>query len=110
MKKHELLIIADYSQDTPLTLEELCEVCHVPSGFIYDLIEYEIVYPRGKQQEEWMFDLDDLKRIQTILRLQRDLEVNLSGAIVVLDLLEELEELRAQIELMQKHFKLPYST
>jgi len=104
MKKHELLIIADYSQETSLTLNELCEVCQISSDYIHDLIEYEIIHPRDKQQEEWVFELAELKRIKTTLRLQRDLDVNLAGAVVVLDLLEELEELRAQLEFMQKHF------
>ncbi len=104
MKKHEQLIIADYSQETPLSLEELCEVCHITTEFINTLMEYEIIHPKEAQQTEWLFDLDELKRIQRALRLQRDLEVNLAGIAVVLDLLDELEELREQVELMHKHY------
>jgi chaperone modulatory protein CbpM len=104
MKKHDLLIIADYSRETSLTFHELCETCNISADYINDLIEYEIIYPKDDPQEQWMFGLNELKRIQTTLRLQRDLEVNLAGAAVVLELLEELEELRTQIKFMQKKF------
>lgn len=104
MKKKEWLVIADYSKETPLTYNELCEICGISSDYLCDLIEYEIIPPQVKRQEEWIFGLDELRRIQTTLRLQRDLEVNLAGAAIVLNLLKELEELRAKIEFMQKHF------
>jgi len=104
MKKHEYLIIADYSQKTPLTFKELCDICQISSDFLNMLMEYDIIHPRESEQEEWLFDLTELKRIQRAMRLQRDLEVNLAGVAVMLDLLEELEELRAQIEFMQKHY------
>src|SRR5262245_44213926 len=104
MKKHELTIVADYSQETPLGFEELCEVCHISAHFVHDLVTYEIIHPQGVHEEEWVFSLQELKRIKTALRLQRDLEVNLAGVAVVLDLLDQLEDLRAQMELMKKHY------
>lgn len=104
MVKNELVIIADYSQETLLTLDELCEICGISYDFINELIEYEIVHPQGGAPDEWVFDLDHLQRIKTALRLQRDLEVNLAGVTVVLDLLDELEELRARMKLLEKHF------
>ncbi len=104
MKKHELMILADYSKETSLDVKEVCEACHISSNFIYDLIEYEIIHPQGIKQEEWMFNLDELKRIKTALRLQHDLEVNLAGVALVLDLLDQLEDLRKQVELMHKHY------
>jgi chaperone modulatory protein CbpM len=104
MVKHELMIIADYSQDTALSLEELCEICHISSDLIHDLIAYEIIHPKQPSTDRWVFDLAELKRIQIALRLQRDLEVNLAGVAVVLDLLDELEALRKNSELLERHF------
>ncbi|MBP1152859.1 hypothetical protein JOD69_004728 [Methylocaldum sp. RMAD-M] len=42
----------------------------------------------------WQFNTAALRRLQTALHLQRDLGVNLPGAALALDLLEELEALR----------------
>lgn len=105
MTKKELMIIADYSHATPLTLEELCEACGISSDFINDLLEYEIIQLEGDTPDQWVFDLVQLQRIKTAIRLQRDLEVNFAGIAVVLDLLEEIERLRRKAELLERHFK-----
>lgn len=104
MAKKEIYIIADYSEEHSLTLDELCEVCHISSGFLEDLIKYEIIHPAGNIPHQWLFDLQQLKRIKTAMRLQHDLEVNLAGVAVVLDLLDQLEELRTKTQLLEKHF------
>lgn len=101
MAKKEIVIIADYSQQEPLTMRELCEICGISSDFMHDLVTYEIIHPVDAAPET--FDLAQLQRVKTVLRLQRDLEINLAGAAVVLDLLDQLEELRAQMELIHKH-------
>lgn len=100
MAKHELVIIADPNE---ITLQELCEICSISSDFISHLMEYEIIHPKGREPEEWVFDLAQLQRIKKAVRLQRDLDVNLAGVAVVLDLMEELQELRAEVELIHKH-------
>src|SRR5690348_7151825 len=99
MKKENLIIIADYSQETPVAFDELCEICGISADFVYDLMEYEIIDLAGNPPDEWMFNIEQLQRIKTALRLQRDLEVNLAGIAVILDLLDEMEELRSKAEL-----------
>jgi chaperone modulatory protein CbpM len=64
----------------------------------YDIIESRV------GQKEWRFSMNDLRRIKTALRLQRDLEVNLAGVALVLDLLDQLKELETQMSLFEKHF------
>jgi chaperone modulatory protein CbpM len=95
MTKTELVIIADYSEESLVSLAELCDVCGIRIDSVHDYIEYEIIRPVGNRPEEWVFDLTQMRRMKTALRLQHDLEVNLAGAALVLDLLEELEQLRA---------------
>lgn len=104
MVKKEIMIIADYSKEEPITLEELCEACQISKDFLYHLIEYQIIRPHGQSQDEWIFDVAQLRRVQTALRLQRDLEVNLAGIAVVLDLLEEVNEMREQMKVIERHF------
>jgi len=104
MAKKELLIIADYSEESLLTLEELCGVCDIRIEVIRDFVSHDIVKPTGNAPEEWMFDVMQLQRLQKALRLQRDFELNLHGAALVLDLLDELEKIRAHITLLEKHY------
>jgi chaperone modulatory protein CbpM len=104
MTKKDLVILADYSEESLLTFAELCEVCNITADFMNDLIEFEIIHPEGQTPDAWEFDLEELMRIKRAIRLQRDLEVNLPGIVIVLDLLEEMEKLRIKAELLEKHF------
>lgn len=98
--KNDIIIIADYSKDEVLSLEELIEICHISPEFIDELIAFGVVDPHGNA-----FDMSQLERIQKAQRLQRDLEVNLAGVAVVLDLLDDLEAMRARLAFLEKHLK-----
>ncbi len=102
MTKHEIMIVANYAEESPVTLEELCEICNISAEIVHELIAYEIVHPRLSSQQEMLFELLDLQRAKTAIRLQHDLEVNLAGVAVVLDLLNELEELRTCMKFLQR--------
>lgn len=101
MAKKELIIIADYSDESLLTLEELCRICHVQNEQANDFIAFEIIKPIAQTKN--LFSILQLQRMQTALRLQRDLEVNAAGIAVILDLLEELKSLRSHALLLEKH-------
>lgn len=102
MSKKELIFSVDYIEST-FSLDELCEICEVTPGFIEDLIAYEIIYPANRSEGEWIFDMVQLQRLKTALRLQRDLEMNFAGVAVVLDLLDEIDQLRAKADLLEKY-------
>lgn len=102
MKKDNIIIIADYSEQQPVSLDELCEMLAISPDYIQQLIEYDIVSPQGRQPEDWMFDVIHLQRAKTAVHLQRDLDVNLAGVALVLDLLEEMEELREKVKLLDR--------
>ena len=78
-------------------ITELCDLCRVDSDLVHEMIGEGLLTPQGTSPETWRFNAVAVKRIQVTLRLQNDLRVNLPGAALVLDLLEEIEELRARI-------------
>lgn len=104
MAKKDLIVITNYPYETRLSLDELCEACRISLDLLNDLIEYEIIHPEGQLPNEWEFDLTQLKRARTALRLQHDFEMNLSGVSLVLDLLDEMENMRSRLYLLEKHF------
>lgn len=81
-----------------LTLTELSGVCRVHEEQIIELVEEGIIEP-DIQQQDWVFPSTQLRRIGRAVRLQRDLEINAAGVALALDLLEEIEELRARLGL-----------
>lgn len=104
MTKKDITIIADYTVSTPLTLEDFCEICRVNEEYLRDMIEFGIVAPMN-EDDNWQFEPTYLQRAQTALRLQRDLEINLAGAALVLDLLDQIQDLRTQAEILERHLK-----
>jgi len=81
-------------EDLELGLDELCRLCDVTAELVLEMALEGVIVPRGEQTQEWRFVGMDVRRVQIALRLQRDLGVNLSGAALALELLEEVEELR----------------
>lgn len=78
------------------TLAELSGACRVREEQIIDLVEEGVVEPDARQPD-WIFPATELRRVHRALRLQRDLEINPAGVALVLDLLEEVEALRARL-------------
>jgi chaperone modulatory protein CbpM len=85
-------VLLDDSLD--FSLGDLCRVCGLTAEHLLSMVEEGIVEPRGASPGNWRFSGTAVKRVQIAIRLQRDLRVNLAGAALILDLLEELEELR----------------
>jgi chaperone modulatory protein CbpM len=76
------------------SLAELCSVCSVEEELVIEIVAEGIVEPIGPSRAQWRFSGVALTRVQRVLRLQQDFGVNLPGAALALDLLEELERLR----------------
>ena len=76
-------------QDNALTMAELAQACSVQRDFIRQLVDEGILQPTEVNAEQWSFSNSSLRRVNISLRLQRDLQVNLPGIAVILDLLEE---------------------
>jgi chaperone modulatory protein CbpM len=84
-------------EERELTLVELCRACQVNAEHILELIEYGVVEPRGRELAKWRFHGASILRIRCVLRLERDLGINLSGAALALDLLDEVAQLRSRL-------------
>ena len=81
-----------------LTLVELCRASQVPEHEIRAWVIEGGLEPEGDTPEEWRFPGAALRRARTALRLSRDLEVNLAGIAVALNLLDEITALRSRLE------------
>ena len=84
-------------ENTNYTLHELSELCNQSTELILEMIDEGMIVPTGSSPSQWRFGLREIHRVQTAHRLIRDLQVNLAGAALALDLLDELEKLRRQV-------------
>ncbi len=77
-----------------VTLTELCRSCTVKTETITLLVAEGILDPLGENVEQWCFTIGSLRRVKTVIHLQRDLGVNLAGAALALELLDQIAELK----------------
>ena len=76
-----------------VTLADLCRSCTVETKTVTTLVAEGILDPMGGDVEHWRFTVGSLKRVKTVIHLQRDLGINLAGAALALDLLDRIAEL-----------------
>lgn len=80
-----------------LTLRELCEACAVNAEFIAELVDEGVLEPAGIEKSHWCFTGFSLQRVRTAKHLQQDLRINLAGVALALELLDEVRQLREQL-------------
>lgn len=88
-------------EQTEYTLGELCQVCRVSAECLLELVEEGILVPRGPAVAGWRFTALSVLRVQRVMRLRQDLGVNLAGAALALDLLDEMDCLRARLRRLE---------
>ena len=84
-------------EQTQLTLVEISRGCAVHAECIVELVEEGVLAPVGHDPRTWRFTGVQLRRASIALRLQRDLGINLAGVALALDLLDELNAVRARL-------------
>jgi len=83
-----------------LSLSEVSRACAVHAEMIVELVNEGVLAPDGREPHRWRFTGVHVRRATVALRLQRDLGLNLAGAALALELLDEVETLRAQLRAM----------
>ncbi len=81
-------------EETRCGLTELCKLCGINAETVQDMVSEGVITPREAVPQSYQFTYIEIRRVQTAVRLQRDLRINLPGCALALDLLEELDELR----------------
>ncbi len=92
-------IILEEQED--LSLGELCRLCRVHADYVLDLVAEGVLNPEGKTVRHYRFHGECVIRTCKAIRLQRDMGLNLAGVAMVLDLLDEMEELKNKIRQME---------
>jgi chaperone modulatory protein CbpM len=90
-----------------LSVADLCRMFAVEEQHIVELVEEGVLGMRSTvsvieiDKTEWRFHGTERRRARIALRLERDLGINVAGVALVLELLEELEQLRRERRLIE---------
>lgn len=90
-------------EHTTISLVDVCQTCDISEELLLEMMEQGLFNHHARSLETTKFNLKMLSRIQTARRLQRDLDINLAGVVLILDLLDEIAELRDEVSVLQRH-------
>ena len=88
---------AIFEESGVLTVKDLSRICAVEERHIVEFVEEGVLHVVETSTTEWLFTGTALRRARLALRLERDLELNLPGVALALELLEELNQLRHEL-------------
>ena len=93
-RNSEITLTGEVLEESDLvSLADLCRSCTVETQTITTLVAEGILDPAGEDIEHWRFTIGSLRRVKTVIHLQRDLGVNLAGAALALELLDRIAEM-----------------
>jgi chaperone modulatory protein CbpM len=100
--KTEYSIIAlhqgSLADEDELSLMQVSRLCRLSPACVIEMVHEGILEPSGNSVCAWRFPFASVERICKVVRFQNDLAVNLAGAALALDLLEEIAHLEAMLQ------------
>jgi chaperone modulatory protein CbpM len=81
---------------------EFCRLCRLDLEAVIELADLGLVSPRGYSPPEWQLPAAAVPRLAMAGRLMRDLGINLSGAVLAVELLEIQRDLERQIRRLER--------
>lgn len=101
---HYREIVCNDCQDAEIVDERLCfdlthfaQACGQSPEWVLQLLEYDILAARPEERIHQFFG-EDVTRARRAYRLQRDFEASFSAVAMMMDLIDEVQQLRKQIK------------
>ena len=83
--------------ETLISFDRVATITQTSVTTIHSFVRLGVIEPQGS-----MLKLKDTRRVIKIMRLRRDLGLNIIGAAMVLDLTEENYRLRSQLDALRQ--------
>lgn len=91
-------------EETTVSFIEVCQQCNISEDRLLEMLEHGLFsYPEIQVRTTAYFDAKAVDRIQSACRLQQDLGINTPGVVLVLELLDDLEKIRNELAILQRH-------
>ncbi|TVQ39739.1 MAG: MerR family transcriptional regulator [Wenzhouxiangella sp.] len=95
-------VVEELASEHALDARELCRVCELSQELLVEWIAEGVAEPRASASGEWRFGSGQLRRVRRARRLQLDLGVDNASLPLVLDLLDEVEQLRRKLRVLER--------
>jgi len=91
--------------DKYIPVLRLCDSFQIEVSFFKELNELGLIEVVSKKNDLYLHE-DKLYRVERIIRIHRELNVNIEGIDVVLNLLEKVDKLQGEVNNMQSRLRL----
>ncbi|HEY2781649.1 MAG TPA: chaperone modulator CbpM [Steroidobacteraceae bacterium] len=86
-----------FDESARLSVGDLSRMCAVEERHIVEFVEEGVLHVVDISSE-WRFTGDAVRRTRLALRLERDLELNLAGVALAVELIDEISQLRRELK------------
>jgi chaperone modulatory protein CbpM len=93
----------DFDLDDPLTMEVVAEIVGARESVVVRLAQQGLIETLESESGETLLPRRALMRLRRMQRLHRDLGVNFTGAAVILDLVNRIEEMKRELSTLRPH-------
>ncbi|HEY3269044.1 MAG TPA: helix-turn-helix transcriptional regulator [Armatimonadota bacterium] len=97
--------MADRADEPVYVISVAAKLCEMHPQTLRSYERLGLVRPRRTESHNRLYSEADVERLRQIQRLTRELGVNLAGVEVILDLLDRMEALRAEMEEQLAHLE-----
>lgn len=87
-----------------ISIQLFCEHYNIPINFINELKEYELIEIIVEDNKDCI-QITHINKVEKIIRLHYDLDINLEGVDVIYNLLNQVDSLKKEITDLQNKIK-----
>lgn len=90
-----------------VTIKDFCAGHRVEESFVMELSDYELIEVISFEQQHFIH-FEELPKLERMLRLQQDLNINLEGIGAIVHLLDKIESLENEVGTLRKRLQSFY--
>lgn len=106
MKRETRAMILWRTERALLTVEDLARATALHPGQVQKFVEFGLVEPVAGSGPRRMFAAAAVERLRRIVRLRRDLGVNLAGVAAILEMRDRMEDLQRELQHLRRRLGL----
>lgn len=104
MSENNVLLGVLIDESTTFSYIEVCQKYHIPEKLLKEMMEHGIFSNKSTQIEHLQLNLKEIHKIESAFRLHQDLDINLAGVVLALELVEKIEQLDNELHMLRKYF------
>ena len=93
------------SKENLIPIEQLCVHYEIEMSFFYELQDFNIIEILSIEDLNFIHE-DKISIVEKVVRMQKDLHINLEGVDTVLNLLDKINDLQIELNSVKNRLRL----